>query len=265
MSTRIGQWRRAHPRLSAFIVAALVLGLVVAAIAKWRADYLGPGPGVADRIAAAHDPLVVGVGYGNPFQGKLGTVGITLKSDATRDQVNAFWCDVVVPAGGAPMYRDGWLGMGPETYSAAPWGQFLPALECPPTPDPRPWNYAGQPDIPRLPVHISCTGLDDCDRAVTAIHDATDGLQSHPWSIEISAGGFHCSNPFPATPAGASCEPLPYDFTAYVTFYRDETVVALRLVKVADGYKATTVAIADPPAMLERYLWMPSSTSSPGP
>jgi hypothetical protein len=220
---------------------------------------------VAERTLAAHDPLVVSVEYRdpNPFEGALGRVGVTLRADATRDQVNAFWCNVVVPAGGASMYRDGWLRIEAETYSAVPWGQFVPTLACPPTPDPRPWQYAGQPDILPPPVHISCTGLDDCDWAVMAVRDAVDGLRLYPWSIEIRAGGFRCGDPFPANPAAASCEPLPDDFSAYISFYSDQTVVALRLVRIDEGYKATTVAIEDPPPMFERYVWMPSAAPTP--
>jgi hypothetical protein len=93
---RLGRWRAAHPIASGFASVLLVLGILVAVCAAvivwaWLA-YLGPGPGVADRVRAARDPLVVDIKVINPNPiGARGQVWITLDHDATRDQVNAFW------------------------------------------------------------------------------------------------------------------------------------------------------------------------------
>jgi hypothetical protein len=107
--------------------AALVIGAIVV-----RNAYYGPGPGVADRIRDAHSPLVTKVIYRdpNPWEGQSGEVWVYLGHDTTQAEVNAFWCDVVVPAGGAEMYEKQHLTLWQVDQKAYEPGYFHPDSSC---------------------------------------------------------------------------------------------------------------------------------------
>jgi hypothetical protein len=269
MSTWIGQFRREHPRAATCIVAVLVLGLVAAGIAKLRSDYLGPGPGVADRIAAAHAPIVVSVEYRdpNPFQGALGQVWIALVGDATRDQVNAFWCNVVVPSGGAEMYRAQDLYLWPAPGTAHEVVRFEPVQTCPPVADSRPWvsptpvPTPGPTPAPFIYGRCSDTYgnfLGDCDFEREAVLTAIKALGYSPLYVEIDPGGFRCHVPFPAQRLDPTTCPLREGHVvSYVRFVGTDKVAALSLRKVNRDYIATIEAFEVPPDWLDRSIFRP--------
>jgi hypothetical protein len=82
-------------------VAAFLLAIPIG-IVGLISLYRGPGVGIADRIRNARSSVVVEVVFQEPnlFWGDPGEILIDLRHDTTQAQLNAFWCDVVVPAGG---------------------------------------------------------------------------------------------------------------------------------------------------------------------
>ena len=121
---------RTSRRIRVLVVATFVLGIVVGTLVL-RANYLGPGVGVADRVRAADSPLVTEVQYLDPnwFTGKPGEVRIYLEHDATQAEVNAFWCDVVVPAGGEAM-PERYLVLWRTDQQAGESRYFKPDKQC---------------------------------------------------------------------------------------------------------------------------------------
>lgn len=273
----LGRWRAAHPVASGFVSVLLVLGIIVAVCAAgilWaRSAYLGPGPGVADRIRAAGDPLMVGVEYRNPnpFEGAPGEVWITLAHDANRDEVNAFWCEVVAPAGGEEMYRDRLLVLWQADQQEYELGIFTPSLICPPPADPRPW-VAPTP-VPTEPppfIYGSCSDMyenpiDDCGRERAATLSAVGHLGYYPLSVEIHPGGFPCGEPFEDRQPAVTCpDGTPGTVVAYVLFVGTDKVAAVALTKGGDGYTATVVGFQEPPPTFEYFLsWPPGPDGSP--
>jgi hypothetical protein len=270
---RLGRWRAAHPSASGFATFLLAFGVVVAACAAfiawaWSA-YVGPGPGVADRIRAAHDSLMVGVEFRNPnpIEGAPGEVWVTLVHEATRDEVDAFWCGVVVPAGGATMYRDHHLVMWQkEQQTGAPeyeLGIFVPSLTCPPVADPRPWmDPTPVPTEPLPVIYGSCTDtyanpINDCERERAATLLAVGHLGYYPLSVEIHPGGFPCGEPFEDRQPAETCPGTPGTVVAYVLFVGTDKVAALALSRGADGYTATLVSFQEPPSSFNHFLYWP--------
>jgi hypothetical protein len=246
------------------LVFALVVAVGAAGLASgW--SILGPGPGVADRIKAARDPLMVEVEYRrpNPFEGAPGEVWITLAHDATRDQVDAFWCDVVVPAGGAEMYRDGRLRLWQADQQAYEPGIFAPSLICPPADDPRPWvDPTTAPTEPPSFIYGSCSDtyanpIDDCEPERAATLSAVSDLGYYPLDIEIHPGGFPCGEPFEDRQPAETCPGTPGTVVAYVIFVGTDKVAALALSRAADGYTATVVSFQEPPSSFDHFLFWP--------
>ncbi len=126
-ATRFGFARFLALTVVALIVAAIAVGLIV------RSVYLGPGPGVADRIRSVQSPLVMDVLYRdpNPWEGQPGEVWVTLGHDTTQTEVDTFWCTVVVPAGGVEMYIRGNLMMWRQNQQSGETGHFTPTGGCP--------------------------------------------------------------------------------------------------------------------------------------
>ena len=58
------------------------------------------GTTVRDRILASHSPLIGEAFSSNDGQFFPASVHVALLPDTTDEQAEAFWCDVVVPAGG---------------------------------------------------------------------------------------------------------------------------------------------------------------------
>jgi hypothetical protein len=73
----------------------LILGSVVAAGCA-----PAPEEAIAAKIEAANSPLVREVDYQPANMLDPAEIDVWLRSDATEAQANAFWCDVVLPAGG---------------------------------------------------------------------------------------------------------------------------------------------------------------------
>lgn len=271
MSTRqrLGWWRAAHPIASGFATVLLVLGLLVAVSAAvivwaWLA-YLGPGPSVADRVRAARDPLVVDVKFinPNPIGGPAGQVWITLAHDATRDEVNAFWCGVVVPAGGAEMYADRLLVLWQADQQAYEPGIFTPSLTCAPAADPRPWkDPTPVPTKPPPFIYGSCSDvyanpIGDCEAERAATLTAVRHLGYYPLSVEIHPGGFPCGEPFEDREPAVNCPGGPSGtVVAYVLFVGTDKAAAVALTKGADGYTGTVVAFQELPSSFEYFLDM---------
>jgi hypothetical protein len=267
---RLDRWRTAHPIASGFASVLLALGIVVAVCAAgivWaRSAYLGPGPGVADRVRAAHDPLTVDIEYRepNPFEGAPGEVWITLAHDATRDEVNAFWCGVVVPAGGAQMYRDRNLDLWQANQQPYDPGRFEPSLTCPPAADPRPW-VDPRPVPTEAPPFIggSCSDLyanpvEDCLPERAATLSAVGHLAYYPLYVQIVPGGFPCGEPFEDRQAAETClGGTSGTVVAYVRFVGTDKVAAVALSRGTDGYTATVVAFQEPPSSFDYFLWRP--------
>jgi hypothetical protein len=118
---------RAGAVLVLLACVVLVVGVIVV-----RNAYFGPGPGIADRVRDAHSPLVTEVLYRdpNPFEGASGEVWIYLGHDTTQAEVNAFWCDVIVPAGGVEMYQKRHLVLWQSDQKAFDPGYFYPDTVC---------------------------------------------------------------------------------------------------------------------------------------
>ena len=60
----------------------------------------GRGMTVRDRILASHSPLIGEAFSSDDGQFFPASVHVALLPDTTDEQAEAFWCDVVVPAGG---------------------------------------------------------------------------------------------------------------------------------------------------------------------
>lgn len=274
---RLGRWRAAHPIASGCVSVSLALGILVAVCGAgiawaWSA-YLGPGPGVADRVRAARDPLTVAVVYDepNPFGGAPGRVSITLAHDATRDEVNAFWCGVVIPAGGAEMYGDRNLVLWRADQQAGELGHFAPSLTCPPSADPRPWDdptptpTEGPPFIGGSCSDTYSNPIGDCDDERAATLVAVGHLDDYPRYVEVFPGGFPCGEPFEdRQPAETCLGGTPGTVVAYVLFVGTDKVAAVALTKSADGYTAAVVSFQKPPPSFDHFLrWPRVPDSSP--
>ena len=218
-------------------------------------------------------PLVVGVQYRepNPIGGGLGTVWVTLAHGSTRDEVNEFWCGVVVPAGGAEMYRDRNLSLRQADQQAGEPGHFVPSLTCPPVADPRPWiDPTPVPTEPPPFIGGSCSDtyenpLEDCGPERSAALSAVGQLGYYPLSVEIHPGGFPCGEPFEDRQPAETCrDRTPGTVVAYVLFVGTDKVAALTLDKGADGYAATVVSFQEPPPSFDHFLsWPLVPDSSP--
>ena len=265
----VGGWRATHPVASGYVSRLLVLGIIVvvcaAGVVRAWSVYLGPGPGVADHIRDAHDPLVIGVEYirPNPFGGASGEVWITLAHDATRDEVNAFWCGVVIPAGGAAMYRERHLVLRQADQQAYEPGIFTPSLTCPPVADPRPWVDPTPVPTKGPPfIYGSCSDtygnpIDDCGRERDATLTAVGQLGYYPLSVEIHPGGFPCGEPFVERQPAVTCPGVAGHVVAYVLFVGTDKVAAVALTNGADGYTGTVVSFQKPPSTFENFLYFP--------
>jgi hypothetical protein len=258
----------ARPIASGSVRLLLAIGIVVAVLATgiaWaRSVYLGPGPGIADRVRAAHDPLVVAVEFTpNPFGGAPGRLSITLAHGATRDEVNAFWCGVVVPAGGEGMYRDGDLALRQADQQAYEVGRLEPSLTCPPLADARPWVDPTPTPTEGPPfIYGSCDDtfsnpFGDCDAEREAALLAVSHLGPYPLSVVIRPGGFPCGEPFETRQPAETCVRTPGALVAYVLFVGTDKVAAVSLSKGADGYTGTVVSFEKPPSSFDHYFWRP--------
>ncbi len=260
-------WRTTHPVAGGHVSRLLALGIIVAVclvgiVWAWSA-YVGPGPGVADRIRAANDPLVVRVEYHDPNLFRRGEVSITLVHGATRDEVNTFWCGVVVPAGGGEMYRERLLVLRQAAQQAYEPGIFTPSLTCPPTADPRPWKDPTPTPTEGSPfIYGSCSDtygnpFDDCGRERDATLAAVGQLGYYPLSVEIHPGGFPCGEPFVERQLAVTCPGVPGHVVAYVLFVGTDKVAAVALTKVADGYTGSVESFRKPPPSFENFLYFP--------
>ncbi len=273
---RLYRWLAAHPIAGKFVSGLLAFGILVAVCAAgvaWAwSVYLGPGSGVADRIRAARDPLVVGVKYREPnlISGAPGEVWVTLAHDSTRDEVDAFWCGVVVPAGGAEMYRDRNLVLWQADQQAYEPGIFAPSLTCPPVADPRPWvDPTPVPTEPPLFIGGSCSDtyanpIDDCEPERAATLSAVGLLGYYPLYVEIFPGGFPCGEPFVDRQPAETCPGVPGTVVAYVLFVGTDKVAAVALSKGAHGYTGTVASFQKPPSTFDHFLyWPPAPDGSP--
>jgi hypothetical protein len=86
------------------LLIVLPIGLGIVGVPK----ALYPLSDVADRIRAAKSPRVVEVLYqgANPIVGAQERIRILLQHDTTEAEGNAFWCTVVIPAGGGGLTPD---------------------------------------------------------------------------------------------------------------------------------------------------------------
>jgi hypothetical protein len=255
---------------TALLVAVSAAGLLLA-----RDYYRGPGPGVAERIRAAHDPLVVSVEFLEPSylfsDGGPGEVRVTLAHDATRDQVNTFWCGVVVPAGGAALLRANSIRLEQEDQHAYDPGVFPPSSTCPPVPDPRPWkDPTPVPPSPPPFVGGQCSGsgpsmVDDCDKARAAVEQTANLLGYQPLFIDVRPWAFPCGEPFTRRQPAETCPQVGGEFTAYVLFVGTAKVAALTITRTADHDEAAVVAFQVPPETFKHFLWPYGLSSSPAP
>lgn len=272
---RLRRWQAAHPdareRLPLLVILSIVVAVGAAGLA-WAWSIRGPGPGVADRIRAVRDPLTVSVEYrrANPFEGAPAEVLITLVHDATRDEVNEFLCEVVLPAGGAEMYQDGLLRLRQADQQGGDPGFFAPPLACPPIADARPWvDPTPAPTEPPPFILGSCSDtyenpIDDCGPERAAALLAVAQLGHYPLSIEIHPGGFPCGEPFEDRQPAETCPGTTGTVVAYVHFVGTAQVAALTLSMGADGYTAAVVAFQEPPPTFDHFLyWPPVPDRSP--
>lgn len=127
------RWDRTPTRFGFVRSAALIFVLIAAVTIVVRDAYYGPGIGIADRIRNAHSPVVSTVIYRDPnlWGGPAGEVWVYLGHDTTQAEVDAFWCDVVVPAGGSEMYSKQHLRLFQADQQAGDRGYFYPDTGCP--------------------------------------------------------------------------------------------------------------------------------------
>ncbi len=91
----------------------LLILLVVCVIGAWNGirRSLWPAAGVADRIRASGSDLIVAVDYYDPnllnivLDGGQDQVRVRLRRGTPATAATSFWCDVVVPAGGASLSK----------------------------------------------------------------------------------------------------------------------------------------------------------------
>ena len=107
------------------IVLPIELGILVVP------KYLYPLSDVADRIRAAKSPRVVEVLYqgANPIVGAQERIRILLQDDTNEAEGNAFWCTVVVPAGGGGLPPDRIVVVRNHPRQGEPWN-LAPDRRC---------------------------------------------------------------------------------------------------------------------------------------
>jgi hypothetical protein len=233
----------------------LLIGLGAGAILT-RHAYLGAPFDVANRVRDAHSPIVTEVVYHepNPFEGAPPAVWIYLGHDTTQKQVNAFWCDVVLPAGGTEqMYRDQHLILWQSDQRPYDPGYFYPDLQCAnatrlPKPSPRIASSAT----------ISCTASasvatpQDCPLEIAAVETAVAELGYDVQSVVIHPYGFPCDDAF-AMPR-TNCAVRTSLSTAYVTFVGTDKVASLTFTMRPSGLEAHIVNFLVPPAGLQQWM-----------
>ena len=86
-----------------FLVVAVAAGVIQIRRALW------PSAAVADRIRVSQSDLIVAVEYYDPnilniaLDGGQDQVRVRIRRGTSETAASGFWCDVVVPAGGASL------------------------------------------------------------------------------------------------------------------------------------------------------------------
>lgn len=230
------------------VVAILAIAVLTVAMA-FRALYLGPAYEAAPRIEAAHSPIVDRVIYldPNPFEGAGSSLHIFLKHDTTQEQVDAFWCDVVLPAGGTEaMYRAQSLTLFRSGQQAGENGEFYPSLRCAnATPMPRPSPRFAPAATTECAISAVPSAPHDCPAAIAEVGTilADTGLEIA--TIVIRPYWTPCLLPFQRDPD--QCVLDRTRATAWVTFVGSDKVATVTIESRPSGPWAYVDYLLVPP------------------
>jgi hypothetical protein len=87
------------------LVHAVIVVAVIAVVAGVVIANVQQGQAVANRIEASGSSLIASVSFvrSNPFEGSPDEIHVALVQGTTVAQAEAFWCEIVIPAGHDPV------------------------------------------------------------------------------------------------------------------------------------------------------------------